>query len=120
MNQVEFQTTHKLPFLSKRWDNPFNIDDWQEFKIGTCKGQWMPTQNTYDILGIVNYSPGNGHFTDVIEWFENSCKRDNKDLRIMEVMNKDFALHLVSKKGFTYQTDVDLIKRFTKQKQYTT
>lgn len=107
-----FKTTHDLPFLSKRWDSAFNFDGLQEFKIGTCIGQWTSTKETYDIISIVNDQPGNGHLEDVFEWFENSCKRDKRSLRVLACMNNKFEKHLVYKRGFTYQTDHDLIKRF--------
>lgn len=109
---TQFKTTHNLPFLSANWANPFNTEGWQVFKIGTCNGQWVSTEKTYDILSVINDNPWNGHFTDVLEWFENSCKRDKRSLRILEVMNEKFARHLVIKKGFTYQSGNNLIKRF--------
>lgn len=108
----EFKSSHNLPFLSAHWNHWGNSEGWQVFKIGTCNGQWMATEKTYDILTVINDQPGNGHFTDVLEWFEQSCKRDKKALRILEVWNKDFAFHLVSKKGFTYQSGDDLVKHF--------
>lgn len=108
----EFKSTHNLPFLSRRWENPFNTEGWQEFKIGTCCGQWTSTDTTYDILTVINDEPGNGHFKDVLEWFENSCKRDGKAFIILEVWNKGLAKHLVTKHGFTYHSDENLIKSF--------
>lgn len=109
----EFQTINNLPFLSANWDNPFNTDGWQVFKIGTCHGQWVSTEDSYDILTVINETPGNGHFEDVLQWFEQSCKRDKKNFRILEVWNKDLAIHLVTKRGFTYQQGDNLIKRFS-------
>lgn len=107
-----FSTTHKLDFLSAHWDNPFNTDGWKVFKIGTCHGQWMDAGATYDILSVINDTPGNGHFEDVLEWFEHSCKRDKRSLRILEVWNKDFGKHLIEKRGFTKEKGSNLIKRF--------
>lgn len=109
---IEFKSTHDLPFLSRYWDNPFNTDGWQEFKIGTCCGQWISTDTSYDILTVINDNPGNGHFKDVLEWFEQSCIRDKKAFRILEVLNERLALHLVTKHGFTYQSGDNLIKHF--------
>lgn len=108
----EFKSSHNLDFLSAYWNNPFNTEGWQVFKVGTCHGQWVATETTYDILSVINDEPGNGHFNDVLEWFEQSCRRDKKALRILEVMNDDFAKHLVYKRGFTYQSNENLIKRF--------
>ncbi len=107
-----FQSTHNLEFFSAPWNNPCNTEGWQVFKIGTCTGQWVATDTTYDILSVINDHPGNGHFGDVLEWFENSCKRDNRDLRILEVINEEFGQHLVNKRGFTNYDDENLIKKF--------
>ena len=92
---IEFKSTHNLPFLSAHWNNPFNDTGWQVFKIGTCNGQWISRKDSYDILSVINDNPGNGHFKDVLEWFEQSCRRDNKALRILEVWNQKFKQHQV-------------------------
>lgn len=111
----EFQTTHKLDFLTKHWDSPFNLDGWQEFCIGTVKGQWMATETTYEVLSMFNHDPGNGHLDDVFQWFENSCKRDNRDLVVSEIINDDFAKHLVNKRGFELiEGTENHIKKFRK------
>lgn len=73
------------------------------FRVGTAEGLWRDGGDTYDILAIKNSAPGNGHLDDVFEWFENSCKRDGKNLRIMELWNQKFAEHLVKKRGFVNQ-----------------
>lgn len=114
MKPKPFESTHKLSFFSGYWNHPCNTEGWQVFRIGTCSGQWGGTNTTYDILSIINDQPGNGHFDDVLEWFENSCKRDNRDLRFLEVMNPDFGQHLVSKRGFIYYDKENLIKKFRK------
>jgi len=105
---MEFQTTHKLAFEVGDW--PFG--DFHRFRIGTCHGLWRATDTSYDILAIDNQVPGNGHFNDVIEWFEQSCRRDKKSLMILEVWNQRLAKHFVEKRGFTYKSKDDLIKRF--------
>lgn len=94
---MAFQSTHKLDFLCCPWERD---PEWSRFKIGTCSGLWRSTETYYDILAIDNEEPGNGHLQDVFDWFENSCKRDNKDLRIMELLNLNFKTHLVYKRGF--------------------
>jgi hypothetical protein len=109
---AEFQSTHNLQFYSADWNNPFNTEGWQVFKIGTCNGQWIATRETYDILTVINDQPGNGHFDDVLEWFEQSCRRDKMNLRILEVWNTRLATHLVEKRGFVYQSGDNFIKRF--------
>ena len=100
-----FQSTHNLEFLSREW-HPLGVvgfldgDGWQEFKIGTCCGQWRAVNGAYEILSVINETPGNGHLQDVFDWFENSCKRDKRDLVILEVWNEKFLKHLIEKRGF--------------------
>lgn len=105
---VEFKTTHNLEFQIAHWI----FQDFIRFRIGTCHGLWRSTDDAYEILAVNNDQPGNGHFNDVLEWFEHSCKRDGKALMILEVWNKMFAKHLATKRGFTYQSEDNLIKRF--------
>lgn len=107
-----FKSTHNLDFLYAHWNNPLNTEGWQLFKIGTCNGQWRATVTCYEILSVINDQPGNGHFDDVLEWFGNSCKRDKRDFRILEVWNTRLAAHLVNKRGFTLQGKDNYIKRF--------
>ena len=110
-----FKTTHKLEFQTTRPNLfPHFNDEFSEFKIGTCQGLWRSTDNTYDILAVLNTSPSNGHFTDVLEWFENSCKRDNKNFRFLEVWNPILEKHLLNKQGFVKDEGDNLIKYFIK------
>ncbi len=112
MNAI-FQTKHHLPFEAAAY--PLNLDDendWKLFRVGTCEGLWCSTDNSYDILAITNNTPGNGHFTDVLQWFEFSCRRDGKDLRILEVWNKGLKRHLVKKQNFSVLEGDTLIKAF--------
>lgn len=102
MNAPPFQSTHKLDFLACPWP----VDpEWTKFKIGTCEGAYIATEESYAILAIVNNNPGNGHFSDVLEWFENSCRRDGRNLIFLEMMNERLATHLVSKRGFVKAGD---------------
>lgn len=91
-----FKSTHNLDFEVAPWIT----EDFQRFRIGTVSGIWAATSLSYDILGIDNDKPGNGHFEDTLQWFENSCKRDNRALRILEVWNERLKKHLISKRGF--------------------
>lgn len=102
-------TQHKLDFLSAPWHRD---PSWFLFKVGTCAGQWRATELFYEVLSIKNNKPGNGHLEDVFEWFEFSCKRDKKDLKVLEVMNVDFGKHLVNKRGFKHYMGCDYIKHF--------
>ncbi len=89
-------TTHNLDFESAEHDSSLFL----LFRIGTCVGQWGSTDDSYYIVSVINHEPGNGHLEDVFEWFEFSCKRDNKNLLVLECMNEGFYLNLVSKRGF--------------------
>lgn len=96
MNQLI--TTHKLDFEACPWPRNPSI---QLFRIGTCEGQWMATENAYCIISILNSNKGNGHLDDVFEWFEHSSRRDKKALMILEFMNDRFKRHCIEKRGFT-------------------
>ncbi len=103
-----FQSSHNLDFEVAVWVmGPF-----LQFKIGTCHGLWRVTEKSYDILAINNREKGNGHLNDVFEWFESSCRRDNRNLKVLEVWNKDFKKHLIEKRGFIEIGDENVIKKF--------
>ena len=103
-----FQSSHGLYFEVAPWLAPM----FKRFRIGTCEGLWAVNNESYDILAIDNKEKGNGHLEDVFEWFENSCKRDNRDLRVLEVWNKKFMKHLIEKRGFTDIGGDNVIKYF--------
>ena len=110
------ETLHKLLFESAEWTlgNELGINDrWKLFRIGTCTGQWSGTDpKYYEILSVINSHPGNGHFADVLEWFESSCKRDKRGLLIREVWNRKFKKHLIKKRGFKEFGKDDVIKYY--------
>jgi len=95
---VEFKTTHNLEFLARVW---VRDENYAEFKVGTCEGLYNTDDLTYNILAITNNEPGNGHFEDVLQWFENSCRRDRKGLQVQEIHNQKFLTHLIEKRGFS-------------------
>jgi len=103
-------TTHKLPFEVAPWPHDA---DFLQFRVGTCHGVWRSTGVFSDILSICNERPGKGHFEDVLQWFSHSCRRDGKNLRILEVGNKAFFQHLINKRGFAPAGN-NCIKNFTK------
>ena len=105
----EFKSTHNLDFYAATWDRH---PDYTKFKVGTCHGLYTANGNTYELLAIVNDEPNNGHLQDVFDWFENSCKRDRYDLKVLELMNEDFKNHLVKQRGFKPCGKDDLIKQF--------
>ncbi len=94
------KTTHNLEFEVAPSRYMVGNVAHQLFRVGTCDGQFGYTGDSYFILSVTNSSQGNGHLTDVFEWFEASCKRDNKNLLVLECMNKDFYRHLLEKRGF--------------------
>lgn len=105
-------TAERPEFLSAHWNNPFNDEGWQVFKVGTCDGQWRDGGDNFEILTVVNDNPGNGDFEHVLSWFYESCKRDKKNLLIREVWNHKLAKHLVLKRGFVPNGGDNFIKRF--------
>ncbi len=100
MNEVA--TEHGLDFEIA--ESPYKVLGYpvehQMFRIGTCEGQWGSLADSYFIMSIKNSEPGNGHFKDVLQWFEHSAKRDNKNLLILQCVNRKFYTHLISKRGF--------------------
>ena len=95
-----FKSSHNLAFETAHWNSPFNDEGIQMFRVGTIEGLWRSTDKSYDIIAILNKDPGNGHLNDLFEWFEQSCKRDKKYLRVLEIMSDEFFIHLTTKRGF--------------------
>lgn len=111
---MRFVTKHHLDFEAAPWTPVFpfpDVDNYWCFRIGTIEGLWASTETSYDILAITNKVPGNGHFEDVLQWFEHSCRRDRKKLRFLEIMNKGFKMHLIQKRGFRSQGP-NAVKKF--------
>lgn len=102
-------TKHKLNFEACPWPRNPAV---QLFRIGTCHGQWMAKELSYVIISVMNEVPGNGHLEDVFQWFEHSCKRDKKQLVMMEFFNKKFKEHCIKKRGFREFGENNLIKFF--------
>jgi len=103
-----FKSEHNLVFEVADWIFP----EFKRFRIGTCDGLWRSTDESYDILAVTNNSAGNGHFKDVLQWFEMSCNRDNKSLRVLEVWNDNLKSHLINKQGFQDIGNDNLEKTF--------
>lgn len=120
MSIGDFFTSHQLSFEAAPWHPSglmakllgSNLDGWMLFRIGTCEGQWRCAGDAYEILSVINSRPGNGHFDDVLEWFEFACRRDGKQLRIREVENERLKRHLVEKRGFRPEGEDDVVKEF--------
>lgn len=103
---VTFHSSHNLLFeaapsdpLTNAINNKFG-ENYLRFRVGTCNGVFSYDRKNYLILTINNEEPGNGHFDDVMEWFEQSCVRDKKDLIIQELFNSHLKAHLIRKRGF--------------------
>lgn len=93
-----FESTHKLDYL--QGEEPFMDGHCWPFKVGTCHGLFYTTDKAIRLVAIVNEKQGNGHFTDVLEWFEYAAKQQCKRLEIVEIWNKDLYKHLIEKRGF--------------------
>lgn len=107
--EPEFKSTNELEFLCARhWMKGFIA-----YKVGTCHGIYTSDENNFQILAVVNESPGNGHLQDVFDWFENSCIRDKKGLMFMEVWNPGLKNHLI-KRGFEETKKDYLLKTYEK------
>ena len=118
-----FETTHKLPFLSRLWiptstltalfqDLCKDVDpiDWMEFRVGTCVGLWRQASGAYQVLAIDNEVIANGHFTDVMEWFEYSAQRDGFAFEVLHVWNKRLMDYLLDR-GFSLIPDTDSVRK---------
>lgn len=105
MIKSKYKKNLDKPFKSKNGlifeQATFDYDpNFLKFRIGTCSGLWGVEGKSYVIIAIVNDQPGNGHFEDVLEWFERSCRRDGYSLKIVEFFNDPFKKHLIEKRGF--------------------
>lgn len=117
------QTAHNLPFEAAPWEPPTILgmimslssklkgNDVVAFRVGTCEGIYQVSKYAYQIIAVTNSVPGNGHFEDVLQWFESSCRRDGKNLVFMEIMNENFGKHLVTKRGFK-RKGTNCVKKF--------
>ncbi len=107
------KTIHNLLFEVAPFE--LNIDKerpWMKFRVGTCEGLWRTTKTSYDILAIINTNPGNGHLNDLLQWFEYSCKRDKRSLKVLEIWNSRLKKHLIEKRGFLELQNDTVIKQF--------
>jgi hypothetical protein len=96
----DFKSTHSLPFEVANWPLALDKNDYKVFRIGTCGGLWKANPTNYEILAVDNKKKHNGHLQDVFDWFENSCKRDKKNLYISEFFNLRFKEYLIRERGF--------------------
>ncbi len=109
----DFEVCDWVPFGRPELVEVLNRDGWKLFRVGKCDGQWRATDDAYEILSIINKFKGNGDFDHALDWFEDSCRRDKKALRIREVWDKRLMAHLIEKRGFVVDHGEDLIKHFT-------
>lgn len=93
------KTIHNLIFEVAPWEYDLG-DGFIRFRVGTVTGLFRCTVDEYQILALVNHEKHNGHLEDVFQWFMASCKRNKKQLAILEIWNDHFLKHLKEKKGF--------------------
>lgn len=94
---------------------PYDEDsNWMSFNMGTCRGMFGITEHAYQIFGIGNSEPGNGHFDEVLGWFERNCARKNKDLVFEHFINEPFMTHLIEKRGYKPMSRTCVIKYIRK------
>lgn len=114
----ELISTHNLDFEAAPWD-----DEYSRFRIGTCEGLYGYDRApggkavSLDILAVQNRKQGNGHFEDVLQWFEFSAKNNKLPLRIIELTNPRLFVHLIEKRGFVPQIfahQINVIKDLNK------
>lgn len=95
-----FKSKHNLEFVPKEDGVRPNDEIRIRFTLGTCNGLYEDNSEFLNLFGIFNSEPGNGHFDDVLEWFEYMCKRDNKDFLITWLDNQNLRDHLLKKRSF--------------------
>lgn len=109
-----FSTKNNLDFWSKNYEGVQPTGDKEDriwFIVGTCRGMYIIDDSAYDLWAIGNSRPGNGHFDDVLQWFEFFCNRDNKDFIISRIENTKFRSHLIGKRGFAEHGPAGVIKK---------
>lgn len=115
MTGTEFKSTNNQNFeIAPYWGILNEIvksnEKYISFKVGNIKGAFRALDSQYQILAVFSNRPGSGHMKDVLEWFENSCKRDNYDLVINDVVNPRLVGYL-HRNGFSIVPDSrDMIK----------
>ena len=115
-----FKSTNNLEFLHRPWliaNVLLPESKVYEYKIGTVRGLYrFDDKNKYLIINsVINDNPGNGHFKDLIEWFEFSCRNCKYDLVFEEILNsrlKDILTHY----GFEILDNNKMIKKYIKIK----
>jgi hypothetical protein len=102
-------STPSIPFENST--ETYRGGEWSIFRLGTCEGLWRSTFTTYEILAIVNRTPGNGHFREAMLWFEASARRDHKWLKVRECWNLRLAW-MLWRNGFRWSPLCDWVKTF--------
>jgi hypothetical protein len=90
---------------------PTHYAGFYRFRVGTCNGLWQSTEDAYQILSVINHQKGNGHFKATMQWFEQSCRRDNKKLQVLECWNLRLA-SMLRKHGFKRYSGLNYEKTF--------
>jgi hypothetical protein len=105
-------TENMLPISWFRWEKSVGHEKVYKFICGTVDGIFTVEKERVVMIGIGNMQPGNGHITDVFQWFERACRELKKNFWIVEIINEGFYRHLVEKHCFQIVTNKQVIKRF--------
>lgn len=112
----KFKSTNNLDFLSRPWKLGMIICPkvgMHEFKVGDIHGLYrFDNDSKYLIINsVINDTPGNGHFKDLIEWFEFSCKNCKYDLVFEEIIS-DKLVQILYHYKFEKLDNRRMIKRY--------
>lgn len=101
---MTFKSEHNLEYLQTEDTEIEPGRTMAGWKVGTCHGLVCFTDESIEILAIVNEEPNNGHFNDVLQWFEYAAKDQGKILRVIELFNQRLKWHLINKRGFVAES----------------
>lgn len=115
-----FKSTNNLEFLHRPWliANIFlPEEEIYEYKVGTVRGLYrFDNKKKYLIINsVINDIPGNGHFKDLMEWLEFSCKNCKYDLVFEEIFNPRLKM-ILTYYGFEILDNNKMIKKYIKIK----
>jgi len=101
---LQFSSSNGLEFEAKFSDTMYDeVTHWSWAKVGTCHAFYGETEIEFDIFGVGNSKKNNGHFNDLVEWFEYLAAIRNKNLLFSHFENLDLKRHMINKRGYTEQ-----------------
>lgn len=107
-----FKTEHELEYLQGEETEIEPGRTMAGYRVGTCHGLVCFTDDAIEILAVANEEPGNGHFNDVLQWFEYAAVDQGKILRVIELWNQPLKRHLIGKRAFIEQDSQTVYKDF--------